>query len=292
MKFPAYAGEPGGCTESPARKRCLERTRHFPTLTRARGGSGKLIACPCREAMRNAPAFAAVNRENQSTSADKQRRLLSSADRGCIHRGQEILGVAVVVGIERPHKGTAQPTFPIGVPNSEISRNGVIIGNVAVRSIGFQHVGKKCNGIIKRLPPVSVDPRPRPRIRAFYHAIQEEISDVNRRFTCGTAAAIISPSKLEAWFVFADAKRSLTPAMEDTNDLLGLFSANCQRFRVRPRACDSVARAGPPTSYAKPDPGNEVAFSDLLQRFKDFPRKRSCRRRSSTRPSYHAPLRQ
>ena len=44
-----------------------------------------------------------------------------SARRGLIHRVEQALGMAVVVGIERPHEGTAQPKRPIGIPDPDIN---------------------------------------------------------------------------------------------------------------------------------------------------------------------------
>src|SRR5580658_8162624 len=83
--------------------------------------------------------------------------LLPSVRRRLIHRVQQVLGLAVVVGIERPHESTAQIEHPIAVGDPEIGRNRVIISNVARLPIGSQHVGNKCNRIVKRLPSMLID---------------------------------------------------------------------------------------------------------------------------------------
>jgi hypothetical protein len=49
-----------------------------------------------------------------------RRTLLPLVHRRLIHRLQQVLTVAVVVGIERPHEGTAEPKAPIGVRNPEV----------------------------------------------------------------------------------------------------------------------------------------------------------------------------
>src|ERR1017187_1574946 len=64
--------------------------------------------------------------------------LLPSANRGVVHRIHQILRMAIVIRVERPHKGPTQPALPIGIPDSIVGRERVVVGDIAVAAIDLQ----------------------------------------------------------------------------------------------------------------------------------------------------------
>lgn len=82
---------------------------------------------------------------------------LAAANRGLVHCIQQVLRVAVVVGVQRPHEGAAQPACPIGVPNASEGREFIVVGNVAGRAIGPQQIGDQRDWIVISLPSLLVD---------------------------------------------------------------------------------------------------------------------------------------
>src|SRR5271165_2024053 len=120
------------------------------------------LACP---AVGEKPHFSGQDRKKWGTRTVNTTKPMvqallrfCTAHRRLIHRRQQILRMPVIVRVNRPHPRPAQPELPVGIHRPVVSRELVVISDVAIAAVRHQQIRHKRQRIAITLPSLFIDP--------------------------------------------------------------------------------------------------------------------------------------